>query len=249
MTGVDRVRAVKGGIKVSRAGLAAGIGLFLLITPVAALADDDYAQVFAGGQAAFSNYVYMGATVAMPGASIGNGFALRGYVDAGGYNYISSDLGKIRANFGGGEMDAVYQFSSANKSFWSDFGVGANDTYTNLVPFDPSNRRAGQQVELRVNLDGGTVSGPYEVDWIGYYGTRLDDYAARIGATHSLSSQWRLGAEVYGEGDPTYRLYEVGPYAGLRFGKRSELQFSGGETWQSGFTPRAYVRALIYQAF
>lgn len=220
--------------------------LFMLASPAWAEANDNV-EVFAGGQVDFANYVFAGATVALPGSTIGNGFALRGLVDVGGYDYIRGDLGPIKASFSGAELDGVYQLSL--KSFWSDLAVGANDTYTSLSPYDPNNLLRGRQVELRVSLDGGKVAGPWRADWFGYYGTRLDDYQARLGLTHALSRQWRLGAEVDAEGNPNYQLRQVGPYAGLSLGPRSELQFSAGEAWESGFTPRNYLRANFFRSF
>jgi hypothetical protein len=240
---------VKGGIKLfaarARIGyFALAFGIFALGGPVAACADDHIA-LFAGAQGDYSNYVYLGATFALPGASIGNGFALRAIVDTGGYNYINNPLGQVKANFTGANLDAVYQMST--KSFWTDLGAGANYTNTSLSPFDPTNRRAGHQTEFRVSLDGGAVGGPWRTDWAGYYGTRLYDYSGRVGLTHSISPKWRLGAEGYAEGDPTYHLNQVGPYAAVAFTDKSELQFSGGWSWESGFNPRNYVRASFYQ--
>ncbi|MBV8373719.1 MAG: cellulose biosynthesis protein BcsS [Candidatus Eremiobacteraeota bacterium] len=226
--------------------LAVAIGALAAVSPAAACADDHVA-LFAGAQGDYSNYVYLGATVAVPGATIGNGLAFRGIVDTGGYNYIDDPLGLVKANFSGAELDAMYQFST--KSFWSDFGAGANYTYTGLTPNDPTNRRAGHQVEFRLSLDGGAVGGPWRADWTGYYGTRLYDYAGRLGFTHAVSPNWRLGVEGYAEGDPTYHLNQIGPYAGVQFSPKSELQFSGGWSWESGFNPRNYVRASFYQRF
>jgi hypothetical protein len=224
--------------------LAAAVGSIMVFGPIAAMADDNV-EVFAGGQVDFSNYVFVGATVPLAEPSAGNGFAVRGLADVGGYNYVSGQLGTVAANFGGGELDGVYRLT--HKQFWSDFAVGVNDTYTGLTPYDPNNRLRGEQVEVRVSVDGGDVTGPWRADWFGYYGPRLQDYEALLGGTHSLSPIWRLGAQVYSEGNPSYRLYQVGPYAGIRFAKNSELQFSAGEAWESGFTPRAYLKALLYQ--
>jgi Cellulose biosynthesis protein BcsS len=226
----------------SRFAAPAALSIAVLTWPVFACADDR-AQVFAGGQFDFSNYVFVGVTVALPKSAIGNGFAVRGLADTGGYNYPSTNLGIVKANFGGGELDAVYQIT--RQSFWSEFSAGINDTYTGLTPYDPGNPLRGEQVELRLSLDGGKVSGPWRADWFGYYGARLEDYEAMVGATHALSSTWRLGVEVYSEGNPTYSLYQVGPYAGFTFAKNSELQFSTGEAWQSGFAPRLYLRAVM----
>jgi hypothetical protein len=236
---------VKGAGKVPRAVLAAAIGLFWLTHPIAARADN--VEVFAGAQANFANYVFVGASVALPGQSIGNGVAFRGYLDTGGYDYIRRDIGLVRANFSGEELDAVYGLT--HEHFWSDLGVGVNATYTGLSPYDAKNLLAGHQTELRLSLDGGTAGGPWRADWLGYYGTRLEDYDASIDVTHSLSSNWRLGAEFAGEGNPSYHLDQVGPFAGLSFGPRSELQLSAGEAWQSGFTPRAYGGATFFRRF
>ncbi|MBV9232959.1 MAG: cellulose biosynthesis protein BcsS [Candidatus Eremiobacteraeota bacterium] len=228
----------------AKIAIAATIGLFFVsLCPARA---DDHVGVFAGGQTDFSNFVFIGATASL-GPSLGNGVAVRGILDTGGYDYINSKLGAVKANFGGGELDLLYQFTHNN--FWSDVGVGGNDTYTHLSPDDTANRRRGQQAEVRLSLDGGNISGPWRVDWNGFYGVRLDDYSGRLALTHALSSQWRLGAEFYAEGDPTYSLYQVGPSAGVRIGNKSEIQFSTGASWESGFTPRAYFKALIYQSF
>jgi hypothetical protein len=230
---------------VSRAISAAAIGLFLLAKPIVVRADN--VEVFAGAQADFANYVFAGASVALPGQSIGDGFAFRGYIDAGGYDYVRRDIGLVRANFTGEELDAVYGLT--HKHFWSDVGVGINATYTGLSPYDPKNYLAGHQTELRLSLDGGSAGGPWRADWLGYYGTRLYDYDASIDVTHAISPNWRLGVEFAGEGNPSYHLNQIGPFAGLSFGPRSELQLSTGEAWESGLTPRAYGAATFFRRF
>jgi hypothetical protein len=236
---------VKGAITVSRAIAAAAIGLFLLADPIAVRADN--VEAFAGGQADFANYVFAGASVALPGSSIGNGLAFRGYFDTGGYDYVRHDLGVIRANFSGEELDAVYGVTL--KHIWNDLGVGVNATYTGLSPYDSKNLLAGHQTELRLSLDGGTDGGPWRADWLGYYGTRLYDYDWSIDGTHAVSPNWRLGAAYAVEGNPSYHLNRVGPFAGVSFGPRSELQLSAGEAWESGFTPRAYGGATFFRRF
>ncbi|MGB8907901.1 MAG: cellulose biosynthesis protein BcsS [Candidatus Cybelea sp.] len=226
--------------------LAAAGFLMLASLPARVLADDNNVELFAGAQLDFANYVFIGATISLPrppsSNGSNNGFAVRGELDAGGYNYLSSDLGTVKANFGGGELDGVYQVE--HKNLFADFSLGVNDTYTNLVPNDPTNKLRGNQTELRVGTDGSSLSGPYRLDWYGYYGPKLEDYAAFIGGTHSLSPIWRLGLEGYSEGNPSYSLYQVGPYAGFAFDKTSEIDFSVGEAWQSGFSPRIYSRAI-----
>jgi hypothetical protein len=242
--------------------LAAAIGLFALGRPAVAQADapaatpaattaaapaGDHAMVFTGGQIDFSNFAFIGVTVALPGATIGKGFALRVSVDNGGYSYINDPLGTVKANFSGGELDAVYSITKSN--VWTDLGAGVRYSYTGLTPYDPTNTLRGAQTEFVASADGGAQGGPWRVDWLGAYGTRLYDYQARIGLTHTLTPKWRVGGEVYAEGDPSYHLNQVGPIAAVEFTDRSELEFSGGWSWESGFPSRNYLRASFFQRF
>ncbi|MGA8575455.1 MAG: cellulose biosynthesis protein BcsS [Candidatus Cybelea sp.] len=223
----------------------AATGFFVLAGFAAAPAADN-AAVFAGGQLDFSNYVFAGVTLALPGSTIENGVAVRILGDTGGYNYVSNPIGTVKANFTGGELDGVYAFT--HKDVWADFGAGVNYTSTNLTPNDPSNKLEGDQTELRLLTDGGTSGNQWRVDWDGYYGTRLQDYEAFVGVTHSLSQYAHLGVEGYFEGNPSYSLEQVGPLAIFATGPRGELRLSSGVAWESGFsTPRVYLKALYYQ--
>jgi hypothetical protein len=227
-----------------RAGGLATIAAVAVLTAAIPASADDGVDVYAGGQVDFSNYVYVGATMRLGGKG-DNGLGLGLLLDTGDYDYVDAKLGTVKANYGGGELDVLYRMT--RETFWSDFAVGLDDEYTGLMPYDPSNPLRGQQFESRLSTDGGAISGPWRADWEGYYGLRLQDYEALVGVTHALSPIWRLGAEVYGEGNPTYSLYEAGPYAALSFAKDSELQFSAGEAWEPGLPSRAYARAVIYQ--
>ncbi len=68
----------------------------LALLPAAVLADDNNnVELFAGGQLDFANYVFIGATISLPrppsNNGTNNGFAVRGLLDTGGYNYVSGD--------------------------------------------------------------------------------------------------------------------------------------------------------------
>ena len=105
--------------------------------PIAVRADN--VEAFAGGQADFANGRFRRRECGWPGSSIVNGLAFRGYFDTGGYDYVRHDLGVIRANFSGEELDAVYGITL--KHIWNDLGVGVNATYTGLSPDYSKNRR------------------------------------------------------------------------------------------------------------
>lgn len=215
-------------------------------TPVTALAQDQV-SVFAGGQSDYAGVGFIGATLALPGFVIGDGFAVRASAFSGEYDYKSSAEGQVKASLFGGQLEEVYQLSRNN--FWSNVGLGVRNVDTGLTPFDQNNRRHGRLAEFVASLDGGKVVGPWRADWYGSYGTHLDDYAARVSFTHTLTATSRLGVEASLEGDPTYGFHRIGPYAGLRLGTRSEVQFSAGFSQESGRNAGSYLRTSIYRSF
>jgi hypothetical protein len=215
----------------------------LLLQPAASASDQ--ALIFSGGGADYAGSGFIGATLALPGSQIGTGLAIRGSAFTGAYDYESSPYGTVRANFSGGEVDALYQISGAK--FWSEFAIGARDVDTRLAPFDSTNRRAGIVDELAASFDGGKVAGQWRGDWYGSYGARLADYAARLSVTHALGPIVRLGTESSIEGDPTYHLYRFGPYVGVQLDKRSEVQVSAGVSSESGRNGSGFFRVGVYR--
>jgi len=208
---------------------------------------DDHIVVFAGGTYDNASYGSLGAQVSLPGSSAGKGFAIRGSGFLGGYGYDDGEGQHIDAKFGGGELDGVYQMSGP----WgfADVFAGARLVDTRLSPDDPTNRRNGDQAELALGSDGARRLGPWQVDWYGAYGTRLQDYQTRVGLTHTIGSAWRAGVEGAVEGDPTYTQTRIGPYAAVRLSAHSELQGSAGVSHQSGLGEHAYARAGWYLSF
>ena len=158
-----------------------------------------------------------------------------------------AQLGTVRAGFTSQELDAVYMVSHRN--FWSDFGVGVNNTNTYLNPYDPNNTLRGDQVEMKVLTDGGTAGGPWRVDWNGYYGTRCTTICGLAGTHRSLRSGGWERYSTARETPPT--ILRGGPVRRSEplDGEKGELTFSVGQAWQSGFSPRAYVRAPGLPAF
>ena len=200
----------------------------------------------AGGQVDFSKAGYIGATVPLPGSSIGKGFALRGSGFGGDYSYASNG-GTIDGSFWGAQLEGIYQFT--RPGMWLDVGAGVRYVDTTLSPFDRSNRRHGSQAEPEFSADGGAVRGPWRTDFYGSYGTRLDDYAVRASLTHAITGRFRAGGEVSFEGDPTYDLQRVGPYIGYSFDRRSEVQMSVGVSHQSGEGEGGFLRIGLYRSF
>lgn len=226
---------------------SAVIWLALLGPAAPAAHAEDHGAVFAGGLIDEARTGYLGGEIALPGSSLGKGLALRGAGFLGDYSYQGGPTGRVDADFNGGEIDALYQWSGAWG--WADGAVGARYVATSLSPFDPANRRHGRQGELALSTDGARLMGKWRFDWYGAYGERLSDYQVRFSLTHQLGAIIRGGLETAVEGDPTYDLVRVGPYAGLGLGSRSELQLSFGASTQSGRSAAAYGRISIYRTF
>jgi len=213
--------------------------------PAARDAGDTF-LVSAGGQIDTANAAYVGVQAALPGSVIGRGFALAASGFGGNYSYLSGSLGIIRGTFAGAELDALYELSSQRS--WNSIGAGVRDVNTQLTPFDTTNRRRGDVIEFAATAYGGAIRGPYRGDYFASYGTRLQDYTARGDVTHALGSSLRLGLALSFEGDPTYALHEIGPFAGIALGRRSELQISTGASQQTGRGTSGYLRASIYRS-
>jgi hypothetical protein len=222
--------------------LAVGV----LAVPAASGAQESVV-ISGGGELDVASYGYLSATLALPG-QIGQGPAVRVSGFGGDYSYRGGSLDRrIDAQFGGAEVDGVYQFTQGG--LWINGVVGGRYVDTQFNPNDPGNRRRGSQGEVAVGTDGGYASGPWRTDWYASYGTRLDDYEARLSLTHAIDSRLRLGAEGDVEGDPTYTQERVGPYLGVGVAKNSEIQLSAGVSDGSDRGAGGYLRIGFYGGF
>lgn len=204
--------------------------------------------VFAGGKLDVADSAYAGAAVGLPGSIDGKGWAVRGSIYTGGYEYESGST-TIDADFTGGQAELVYRYGSGPT--WGSVGVGYRYVDTDLSPADPGNRREGGQGEMIVSLDGGHVAGPWRVDWYGSYGFRLDDYDALVSLTHTVGSSGRIraGLEVAADGDSNYSAYHIGPVVGFKMGEQAEFQISAGLSDGDDRSSDGYVRVGFYRSF
>ncbi len=204
--------------------------------------------VFAGGKLDVADSAYAGATVGLPGSVDGKGWAVRGAVYTGGYDYQSGPT-TIDADFTGGQAELIYRYGSGPT--WGSVGVGYRYVDTDLSPADPGNRRDGGEGEVMVSLDGGHVAGPWRVDWYGSYGFQLDDYDALVSLTHTVGASGRLraGLEVATDGDSNYSAYHVGPVLGVKISEEAEFQISAGLSDGDDRDSDGYVRVGFYRSF
>ena len=204
--------------------------------------------VFAGGKLDVADSAYVGATVGLPGPVDGKGWAVRGVVYTGGYDYQNGPV-TIDADFTGAQAEMVYRFGTGPT--WGSVGLGYRYVDTDLSPGDPGNRRDGGQGEMMVSLDGGHVSGPWRIDWYGSYGFQLDDYDAQASLTHTVGSSGRLraGVEIGADGDSNYSAYRIGPVLGVKVGEQAEFQISAGFSDGDDRDSDGYVRVGFYRSF
>ncbi len=215
--------------------------MLVAVTPTVSRADP-HPQIFVGAQAGFSQFAYVGGSVPLV-----SGFGIRASGFTGQYNYDGGPSGQVHARFSGAQIEALYQY--AKGATWLNIGVGVSDIDTDLSPFDPSNRRHGNQAEALVSLDGGHVSGPWRLDGYGSYGTRLEDFSVRGSLTHAIDGIWRAGLEGAVEGDPTYNEERLGPTAGVQINPSTDLLAAVGVDYQAGRGTGGFVRLAFEHSF
>lgn len=195
-------------------------------------AEDPNGVVFAGGAVNEGQSAYAGAVVALPGARLGSGFAVRGTVTGGRYDYDSGDQ-NIKATYVGGDLALVYQTSG--KWGWASFSAGPRVTDTNFKPQDPGNRRQGTRVDAGLQSDGAFDGRRWRASWLVSYAVNDEAYQAQFRLAHKLGDdRYRLGVEGGILGDPSFNQKSAGLHAALPFMAKSELQVGAGFVFQDG---------------
>ena len=210
-----------------------GAGLLVAAVMAAVLAAGPAARaegaVFAGVQAGDVQNAYLGVSVPLPGARIGEGLAVRGIVGGGKYRYGAS-LGEVHGRDIRADASLLYQVSNAHNYF--DVGVGARYIDTRLTPHDPANPREGRHWEAVVSASGQQNYGPWAASEFGSYGTFGRDYFVRGDLTHKVYGPVRLGIEAETDGARDYSRRSVGGVIAFSVANW-EVRLSGGATDQS----------------
>ena len=206
----------------------------LLVAAVAALAPVGAARadgtVFGGVQAGDVQNAYLGVSVPLPGARVGEGFAVRGIVGGSKYRYGAA-VGEVHGRDIRADVSLLYQVSNAHNYF--DVGVGARYIDTRLDPRDPTNSREGQHWEAVVSASGQQNYGPWYASEFGSYGTFGRDYFVRGDLTHTVYGPVRLGVEAETDGARDYSRRSVGGVLAFSIDPSWEVRVSGGATDQS----------------
>jgi len=202
----------------------------------------DYRGVgFVGGTVGDGASGYAGAVVALPGARLGRGLALRGTVNGGRYRYQTGGQ-RIEADYAGAEVALVYQTSG--QWGYANFGAGPRVTDTSLSPNDPLNDRRGTRWDAGVTSDG-TVNAAqnWRLNWYGSVGLIDGPYQARLGVARVIASerQTRLGVEGAVNGDPRYTTVSGGAFLASRIGRNLEGIVTAGVLKPDGRDARPFA--------
>ncbi|MGX7895973.1 cellulose biosynthesis protein BcsS [Tsuneonella sp. HG222] len=221
-----------------------GAMLAFMSVPAAA---QDIGVTYAGGGVGDGRNAYAGAVIALPGATLGNGMAIRAGGSAGRYEYETGAT-QIDGKYVSGEVALVYQTSG--DWGWANFGAGPRVTDTSLSPFDPANERAGTRWDLALQTDG-AVGYRWRLGWFGSLGVLDKPYNAelRVGRLVSEASQTRVGVETGIAGDDTYTRGTLGVFASTQVAAKTELRVSGGLSEQRGRDAKGYAAVSLSRTF
>lgn len=217
-----------------------------LACAVPALAQDS-GVAYAGGSAGDGVNGYAGAVVALPGARLGEGLALRAGVGGGEYRYEAGGQ-RIDATYVNAEVALVYQ-TSGNWG-WANFSAGPRLTDTSLKPDDPGNRLRGTRIDAAVQTDG-ALGTAWRLTWFGSLGINDRAYIAqaRFGPLVDGDSDTRLGVEGGIQGDRSYTRRSIGGFASTRLTGQWQGLVSGGVTDQAGRNVKPYVALGVSRVF
>ncbi|WP_066560796.1 cellulose biosynthesis protein BcsS [Croceicoccus bisphenolivorans] len=224
-----------------------GAAYFGFAAPAIAQEAADDGVVYAGATVGDGYNAYAGALVAMPGASLGNGLAVRGGVSLGEYRYDSGGT-RIKAEYRSVELALVYQTSGAWG--WANFSAGPRLTDTKTDPVDQNNRREGTRADGALTTDGG-LGNEWRLGWFASYDVGDEAYYTqlRFGPLLDASSQTRIGFEGSLQGDETYDRHALGLFASTAVARNMELRLSGGVGKTGGRGKDGYAAIAISRLF
>lgn len=192
-------------------------------------------------------YTYLGAIVPGPGRKDGRGFFQRYWLDGFGYDYDGAP-GRVKAKAWGAE--ASLGWGTSSPSSWGSVSAGLRFTDTSLSPDDPGATARGNQLGLKVQLDGEhALDDRWRLGAIASYTTRQNGYWARLRLMNRRSADHSVGVELLANGNdeasstaaglvyvfqPPARRWSVSLKAGYRLQEGGDGAY-GGVEFSHGF--------------
>lgn len=207
----------------------------------------DRGVVYTGGSVGDGANAYAGGLVALPGARLGEGLAVRASVSGGEYRYRSGGE-RIDARYIGAELALAMQASG--DWGYATVSAGGRVTDTRLSPVDVGNRLRGTRFDVALQTDG-ALGNTWRLGWFGSLGVNDRTYITQLRFSRLVGSGagTRVGVEGGLQGDRTYDRDSLGAFASTRLGGRWEGLVSGGATFQEGRDAKPYVTISASRVF
>jgi hypothetical protein len=202
-----------------------------------------------GAEAGSDNsYLYAGVVRPLQGSTLGNGAVQRYWVDRTTYTYDGGN-GKIDAEAWG--VEAALGYQGAHDQTW--WGTYAALVYrdTHLSPDDPSSRARGGNLRAKVQVEGETpLSASWRINGNASYVFGQQNYWVRGRLLYRLSGTLSTGPEVLTQGDPDYKISQVGwVVTGLRPTPDLDLALKLGAKKPRGEATQGYVGIELSHPF
>lgn len=204
------------------------LGLAIAASPAAA---QDTGVVFGGVTVGEAPGAFVGVNVALPGAELGRGPAVRAVVSRSDYEYEIGPT-RIDGRSTAVTVQGVYQFSGG----WGYANLGAGALYqdTRLRPDDPGNPNRGDEWDGVVSVDGLANVGALRVGGFASYRIGLEEHYVQGEVSHVVGRTARIGAEVVDQGDPNYERRLYGGLLVVDPIPKWQVRLSGGALRQEG---------------
>ncbi len=200
------------------------IGL-LLSTPFLSVAGaEPSVQILGGGEVSRdASYVYAGRVAPLSGSQLGNGMVSRLWADWLTYEYKKNGVTYDVSTPG---LEVALGVQRARTDFWWSIFGGVIYRHTNISPHDPESAVQGGKFRIKLQVEGEQTINPlWKLSGNASYIFEQDAYWARSRLFRHIGSGHQLGLEAITQGDPYYRLAQLGA---VLFGIKLSDQISAG---------------------
>jgi hypothetical protein len=204
------------------------------LSAAAAASADDRLFLAGGDVADGSYYGYTGLILPAFGRHDGRGFFQRYWLDRFGYEYDAA-AGRIEANAWGAE--AALGWGSGSEQGWGSVSLGARYTNTDLSPDDPKATARGDQVGVKLQVEGERhLTDTWHLGGTASYTSAQNGYWGRVRLMHGPAQGHAFGVEFIAAGNDEYNSTAEGLIA--RFQPKASkwsVLLHGGYRQQTSF--------------
>lgn len=217
------------------------IGL-LLSTPFLSVAGaEPSVQILGGGEVSRNvSYAYAGRVASLPSSQLGNGMVSRLWADWIAYEYKKNG---ITYDVSAPGLEVALGIQRARADFWGSVFGGVIYRHTNISPHDPESAVQGGKFRIKLQVEGEQTINPlWKLSGNASYIFEQDAYWARSRLFRHMGSGHQLGLEAITQGDPYYRLAQLGAVLfGIKLGDQVSAGFKVGARKIEGLNSQVYM--------